>query len=112
MSQSGIQSLLQTEKDAQQVVADARAYRAEKLRAAKADAQKEIAAYKQKKAEELAAFESQFDGANTQLEADADAEAQQETAAIQKTAQEKQKAVVSILVNAVANSNPAMHINA
>lgn len=109
---SGIQSLLKTEKEAQEIVAKARQYRANKLKAAKSDAQVEIEAYKAKKAEELKKFEDEFNGSNEQLEADAENEVKTELAKIKKTAQEKKDAVVKLLVDSIVTPKPDLHINA
>lgn len=110
--QSGIQSLLKTEREAQEIVSEARRYRGERLKAAKADAQGEIEAYKAKKAAELEAFEAQFAGANAQLEKDAEAEAEAGLKEITQLVAQKKDQVVKLLVESVANAKPEMHINA
>ncbi|GAV30422.1 hypothetical protein PMKS-003934 [Pichia membranifaciens] len=144
---SGIQSLLKTEKDAQEIVSKARqcmytnelpqlpqlhfqthsadtnipflfplsppfADRAQKLKAAKTDAQAEIEAYKAKKAAELKKFEDEFAGSNQKLEADADTEVQTELVKIKKTAEEKKTAVVKLLLESVTTPKPGLHVNA
>lgn len=86
--------------------------RAQKLKAAKSDAQAEIEAYKQKKDEELKKFEAEFEGSNKQLEADAEKEVQSELEKIKKTAQEKKSAVVKLLVDSICSPKPELHVNA
>ncbi|GMM30290.1 H(+)-transporting V1 sector ATPase subunit G [Martiniozyma asiatica (nom. inval.)] len=108
---SGIQSLLKTEKEAQEIVSKARQYRAQKLKAAKVDAQAEIEAYKAKKAQELAAFEGEFEGANKKLEVDAENQVVGELEQVKKTAASKKADVVKLLVTSVASPKPELHIN-
>ncbi|GMM46768.1 H(+)-transporting V1 sector ATPase subunit G [Pichia kluyveri] len=107
----GVKSLLKTEKDAQEIVAKARQYRASKLKAAKADAQAEIEAYKAKKAAELKKFEDEFAGSNEQLEITAETEVKTELSKIKKTAQDKKADVVKLLVNAISSPVPELHQN-
>jgi ATP synthase subunit G len=107
-----VKSLLKTEKEAQQIVATARSYRASKLKAAKADAQAEIETYKAKKAAELKAFQDEFASSNVQLEENAAKEVQTELAKIKQTAQEKKAAVIKLLVDSVTSPKPELHANA
>lgn len=86
--------------------------RAQKLKAAKSDAQAEIEAYKQKKEAELKKFEAEFEGSNKQLEEDAEKEVQSELEKIKKTAQEKKNAVVKLLVDSICSPKPELHVNA
>lgn len=86
--------------------------RAQKLKAAKTDAQAEIEAYKAKKAAELKKFEDEFAGSNQQLEADAEKEVETELEKIKKTAAEKKSEVVKLLVDSITTPKPSMHINA
>ncbi|VEU19303.1 DEKNAAC100011 [Brettanomyces naardenensis] len=107
----GIQSLLKTEKDAQEIVSQARRYRTQKLKAAKLDAKAEIDAYKAKKAEELKKFEDEFVGANKKAEEEADKQVQGELEGIKKTAASKEAAVVKLLVDAVGTPSPELPTN-
>ncbi|AWU77871.1 uncharacterized protein C5L36_0D05970 [Pichia kudriavzevii] len=108
---SGIQSLLKTEKEAQEIVAKARQYRAQKLKAAKTDAQTEIEAYKATKAAELKSFQDEFAGANVQLESNAEKEVQVELEKIRKTALEKKDIVSKLLIDTISSPKPELHAN-
>lgn len=103
---------MKTEREAQEIVTEARQYRAERLKAAKSDAQVEIEAYKAKKADELKQFEAQFAGANEQLEKDAQKEAETGLTEITALANQKKDTVVKLLVESVASAKPELHINA
>lgn len=109
---SGIQALLKTEKDAAEVVSEARKYRTSRLKNAKVDAQKEIDQYRKQKEDELKMHELQYAGLNDKFEKEADTEVKKEMAAIQAKFAEKKKSVVQLLVNAATQPTPEMHINA
>ncbi|ODV86465.1 hypothetical protein CANARDRAFT_27669 [[Candida] arabinofermentans NRRL YB-2248] len=108
---SGIQSLLKTEKEAQEIVSQARTYRAQKLKAAKLDAQKEIDAYKAKKEAELKQFEDEFSGSNKKLEDEAENQVKDELVKIKKTAEAKKSDVIELLIDSVTQPKPELHIN-
>ncbi|GME93887.1 unnamed protein product [[Candida] boidinii] len=112
-----------TEKEAQEVVSEARQYRAQKLKAAKTDASAEVDAYKAKKDAELKKFEETvsfkfiliysnlFSGNNKQLEDDAEKSVVEELAKIKKTCEAKKSDVINLLVKAVTEPKPALHAN-
>ncbi|EIF45615.1 vacuolar atpase v1 domain subunit g [Brettanomyces bruxellensis AWRI1499] len=102
----GIQSLLKTEKDAQQIVAQAR-----KCKQQKKDAKAEIDSYKSSKSDELKKFEDEFVGANKKAEQDAEKQVQGELESIRKTAASKKDAVVKLLTEAVSTPNPELPRN-
>lgn len=110
-SSQGIQSLLQTEKGAQEIVSKARQYRTQKLKAAKLDAKAEIDAYKEQKAAELTKFEEEFAGSNKKAEEEADKDVQVELDSIKKIAASKKSGVVKLLVDAVASPAPKLPEN-
>lgn len=109
---SSIQSLLKAEKDAADIVNEARKYRTSRLKTAKADAQSEIDEYKAQKEAELKKYESDHAGLNESIEKDADAQVEQELVEIKKNYAEKKEAVVKMLVSAATTPTPEMHINA
>lgn len=109
---SSIQSLLKTEKEAASIVNEARKYRTERLKSAKADAQKEIDEYKAQKEEELKKYESDHAGLNKDTEKEADAAVEKDLQEIQQKYNEKKAAVVQLLVDAALKPVPEMHINA
>ncbi|ESX01977.1 hypothetical protein HPODL_04742 [Ogataea parapolymorpha DL-1] len=109
---SGIQSLLKTEKEAQEIVSQARQYRAQKLKDAKSDAQKEIEQYRLKKEAELKKYEEEFQGSNQKLEREAEEQVKDELANIKKTCESKKENVIKLLIDAVISPKPDLHINA
>lgn len=109
---SSIQSLLKTEKEAAEIVNEARRYRTSRLKLAKSDAQKEIDDYKNQKEEELKKYESEHTGLNDQIEKDAEAKVELELKDIQKKFEEKKDAVVKLLIDAATKPSPELHTNA
>lgn len=109
---SSIQSLLKTEKEAAAIVNDARKYRTDRLKSAKADAQKEIDEYKAQKDAELKKFESDHTGLNDNIEKEAEASVQKELEEIKHKFGEKKSSVVQLLVDAATKPSPELHINA
>lgn len=85
--------------------------RAQKLKAAKTDAQTEIEAYKATKAAELKSFQDEFAGANVQLESNAEKEVQVELEKIRKTALEKKDIVSKLLIDTISSPKPELHAN-
>ncbi|OBA19004.1 V-type ATPase [Metschnikowia bicuspidata var. bicuspidata NRRL YB-4993] len=109
---SSIQSLLKTEKEAAAIVSEARKYRTERLKSAKADAQKEINEYKAQKENELKKYESDHAGLNSNVEKEAEAVVEKDLADIQQKYAEKKDAVIKLLVEAATKPTPELHINA
>lgn len=109
---SGIQALLKTEKDAAEIVNEARKYRTNRLKSAKADAQAEIDAYKQQKESELSAYEKEHEGLNDKINKDADAQVEDELKKIKAKYDEKKDSVIKLLVDATISPKPELHVNA
>lgn len=109
---SSIQSLLKSEKEAAEIVNEARKYRTSRLKSAKHDAQKEIDEYKELKEKELAKYEQDHAGINESIEKEADAQALKELEEIKKKFQEKKKDVVKLLIDAATKPTPELHSNA
>lgn len=109
---SGIQSLLKTEKEAAEIVNEARKYRTGRLKTAKQDAQQEIENYKKQKEEELQKFEKDHEGINEQINKEADAEIEKELKTLKEQFEKKKSDVVKLLVEATISPNPQVHINA
>lgn len=109
---SGIQSLLKTEKEAAEIVNEARKYRTNRLKSAKTDAQKEIDEYKKQKEDELKSYEEKHAGLNESIDKDADAEVEKELQAIRSKYDEKKDPVVKLLIDATIKPTPELHINA
>lgn len=68
---ASIQTLLEAEKDAQQIVEKARQYRTQRLKDARSEAQKEIDKYKSKKESEFKEYESKVSLTNAYQELNA-----------------------------------------
>lgn len=109
---NGIATLLKAEKEAHEIVSEARKYRQDKLKQAQLDAGKEIEGYKAKKEQELKDFESNNAGGVQELERTAEAGVQSELDGIKKTVAEKKEHVVSLLLDAVRHPTTEVHINA
>ncbi|CAG89754.1 DEHA2F23166p [Debaryomyces hansenii CBS767] len=109
---SGIQALLKTEKDAAEIVNEARKYRTNRLKTAKADAQSEIDEYKKQKETELKNYEKEHEGLNESIDKDADAQVEGELADIKSKFDEKKDSVVKLIVDAAIKPTPEIHINA
>ncbi|KAK9460221.1 H+-ATPase G subunit-domain-containing protein [Lipomyces oligophaga] len=111
-SSVGIQTLLEAEKEAQAIVAKARSYRTQKLKDARTEAQKEIAAYKEAKETEFKKFEGEHSSSNTKAEEEANAGVQTELVEIKEAAAKAKDKVISELIEAVTKPKPSLHINA
>ncbi|EGV64911.1 H(+)-transporting V1 sector ATPase subunit G [Yamadazyma tenuis] len=109
---SGIQALLRTEKDASEIVNEARKYRTTRLKSAKADAQSEIDEYKKQKEAELSTYDAEHEGLNEQVNKEADAQVDAELKSIKSKYAEKKSAVVKLLVDATISPKPEVHTNA
>lgn len=103
---------MKAEKEAHEIVSEARKYRQDKLRQAKSDAAKDIEAYKTKKDQELKDFEAKNVGNTAELEKNAEKDVQNELEEIKIISKNKTQDVIDLLVSAVTNPNPEMHVNA
>ena len=109
---SGIQGLLKTEKDAADIVNEARSYRTTRLKSAKVDAQSEIDEYKKQKEQELAAFEKQHAGLNDSINSEADVQVEKELKKIKAKYEQKKSAVSKLLIDATVSPTAEVHVNA
>ncbi|SCV05575.1 LANO_0H10506g1_1 [Lachancea nothofagi CBS 11611] len=112
MFPNGIATLLKAEKEAHEIVSQARQYRSEKLKQAKSDAAKEINAYKQKKEQELKDFEAKNAGGVGGLEKEAEDQVQSELKELKEIGKKKKSAVVKLLIDAATNPVGTVHVNA
>ncbi|SCU88434.1 LAFA_0E12684g1_1 [Lachancea sp. 'fantastica'] len=113
MSQpNGIATLLKAEKEAHEIVSQARQYRQDKLKQAKTDAAKEIDAYKQKKEQELKEYEAKNAGGVGGLEKEAEEQVQSELKTLEQTGKQKKDAIVKLLIDAVTTPVAEVHVNA
>ncbi|ODQ68251.1 V-type ATPase [Nadsonia fulvescens var. elongata DSM 6958] len=109
---TGIQTLLEAERKAHEIVQTARAFRTNRLRAAKADASKDIEEYKAEKEQEFRKYEASHSGSNDQAEKDAELAVQSQLDEIKQQASSTKASVVDKLIQAVTTPQPELHINA
>ncbi|CAL9737073.1 V-type proton ATPase subunit G [Monosporozyma servazzii] len=109
---NGIATLLKAEKEAQEIVSEARKYRQDKLKQAKKDASTEIAQYKAQKDAELKQNSKQNEGGLDALEAEAETSIQQQLNDIDQVTKDKKQQVADLLIKAVMNPVGGMHVNA
>lgn len=109
---NGIATLLKAEREAHEIVSQARKYRQDKLKQAKTDAAGEIDAYKKQKDQELQEFENKNAGGVGALEKDAESQVQGTLTEIKKLGAKKQNEVAKLLVDAVIKPSGEKHINA
>lgn len=109
---SGIQTLLEAERKAHEIVQHARAYRTQRLKAAKTDAAQEVEEYKQKKEQEFRASESKNTGQSSEIKTKAEAEVVEELKTIKADTSKKRDEVINYLLEAVTTAHPTLHINA
>ncbi|KAL7276442.1 hypothetical protein RUND412_000581 [Rhizina undulata] len=109
---AGIQTLLEAEKEAQKTVQRARAYRTQKVKDARAEAQKEIEQYKKQKEAEFKKFEAEHSGVNAKAEEEAAKEVEETLVRIKAIGDEKTPAVVEDLLKATVDVKPQPHRNA
>ncbi|KAH3680688.1 hypothetical protein WICPIJ_008152 [Wickerhamomyces pijperi] len=107
-----INTLLKVEKEAHAIVNESRNYRTQKLKSAKVDAQEEIQAYKAAKETELEKFKQDHSGLTATLEAEAASKVETELQQIKDVAASKKDHVVGLLLKAVVEPTPELHINA
>lgn len=102
---SGIQTLLDAENKAQEIVQEARAYRSQRIKASKTDAAAEIDEYKKKKEEEFNNSTSQFEVNEKEAESATSDAAQDEIEAQKKRADQGRKSVLDFLVKHCISTN-------
>ncbi|SCV03380.1 LAME_0H09956g1_1 [Lachancea meyersii CBS 8951] len=113
MSQpNGIATLLKAEKEAHEIVSQARQYRQDKIKQAKTDAAEEVNAYKKKKEQELKDYEAKNAGGVNGLEMEAEDQVQAELKELKETGNKKKDAIVKLLINAVITPVGDVHVNA
>ncbi|KAA1468854.1 V-type ATPase [Dentipellis sp. KUC8613] len=107
----GIQTLLEAEKDAAKVVQQARQYRQQRLKDARAEATKEIEAYKRTKEAEFKAFEDSHAGINQEAQAAVDKDTEVKLQSITDAYLAHKDAVVKKLLDRVVLVKPELHRN-
>ncbi|KAF2222474.1 H+-ATPase G subunit-domain-containing protein [Elsinoe ampelina] len=105
---AGIQTLLDAERDAQQIVQKAREYRTKKVKDARSEAQKEIDDYRKQKEEEFKKFEKEHTSGNKKAEEDAQKDTDAKLQEIKKIGDKSGKKVVEDLLKAVNDVKPVV----
>lgn len=95
---AGIQKLLEAEHKAQEIVQEARAYRTQRVKASKVDAQKEVDEYKKKKEEEFKSSIQSDERSEEDAEAQASSEAQGQIETLKKESEGNKSKVIKFLV--------------
>ncbi|KAH6613664.1 H+-ATPase G subunit-domain-containing protein [Chaetomium sp. MPI-SDFR-AT-0129] len=104
---TGIQTLLDAEREASKIVQKAREYRTKRVREARDEAKKEIDAYRADKEAEYKDFEAQHTQGNKAAEDEANEEADGKIAEIQEAGKVNQDKIIKDLLSAVFNAHPA-----
>ncbi|KAI1641756.1 vacuolar ATPase [Daldinia loculata] len=103
---TGIQTLLDAEREASKIVQKAREFRTKRVREARDEAKKEVEAYRRAKEEEFKRFEAEHTQGNKQAEDEANREADAKIKEIQAAGQKSQDKVVEDLLKAVFDVKP------
>jgi len=107
----GIQTLLEAEKEAAKIVQQARQYRVQKLKDARAEASKEIEEYKKSKDEEFQAFEASHAGTTSTTQAALDKDTGVKLQEIDEIFTQKKNDVVNTLLSRATLVKPELHRN-
>ena len=103
---TGIQTLLEAEREASQIVQKSREYRTKRVREARDEAKNEIAEYKAKKEEEFKKFEAEHSKGNQAAEDEANKDAEKQIVQIKEAGKKGQAGVVKNLLSAVFDVKP------
>ncbi|EAU90247.1 hypothetical protein CC1G_11571 [Coprinopsis cinerea okayama7 len=107
----GIQTLLEAEKEAAKIVQQARQYRVQRLKDARAEASREIEEYKKAKEAEFRAFESSHAGTTSVAQSTVDRETEEKLAVINESYDRNKDAVVTKLLDRVVLVHNELHRN-
>ncbi|TEB36514.1 V-type ATPase [Coprinellus micaceus] len=106
-----IQTLLEAEKEASKIVQQARQYRLQKLKDARAEASKEIEAYKKAKEDEFKSFESSHAGTTSVAQTNIDRETEDKLTEITEAYNKNKDTVVKKLLDRVVLVQNELHRN-
>ncbi|KAJ3025323.1 UNVERIFIED_CONTAM: H(+)-transporting V1 sector ATPase subunit G [Siphonaria sp. JEL0065] len=107
----GIQTLLEAEKDASKIVTKARQYRVQRLKDARAEAQKEIEVLKAEKNKEFSGLEQKYSGSNDDSFAKVNAETDKKIIEIDAAYKQNKDQVIDRILASLVNVEPKVHIN-
>lgn len=99
--QDGIQRLLAAEQEAQAIIAKARQAKAERLKQAKEEAERDVLAYKKEREEEFSRKIANDSSNNQENAARMQAESEKSVEAIQKSIASKKEEVLKMLLSQV-----------
>ncbi|KAG0338110.1 H(+)-transporting V1 sector ATPase subunit G [Podila humilis] len=111
-SNSGINTLLDAEKEASKIVQKARLYRTQRLKDARAEAAKDIEELKASKAEAFKGFEAEHAGSSDQTTQRVEVETEQKRVEIEAAFAKNREAVLQKLLETVFTVEPKIHRNA
>ncbi|OKL58740.1 V-type proton ATPase subunit G [Talaromyces atroroseus] len=103
---TGIQTLLDAEREAQKIVQQAREYRTKRVKEARTEAQREIDEYRKQKEEEFKKFEAEHSSGNKIAEEEANKEAESQLEDIKTAGKKSGDKVIKDLINAVVDVKP------
>ncbi|GJJ69378.1 V-type H+-transporting ATPase subunit G [Entomortierella parvispora] len=109
---TGIQTLLEAEKEASKIVQKARQYRVQRLKDARAEAAKEIEELKAAKNEAFKGFELEHAGSSDETTHRVEVETEQKRVQIEAAFAQNREAVLQKLLETVYTVEPKIHPNA
>ncbi|KAG0052368.1 H(+)-transporting V1 sector ATPase subunit G [Gryganskiella cystojenkinii] len=109
---TGIQTLLEAEKEASKIVQKARQYRVQRLKDARAEAAKEIEELKGAKNEAFKGFELEHAGSSDETTHRVEVETEQKRVEIEAAFAKNREAVLQKLLETVYTVEPKIHRNA
>ncbi|KAF9381482.1 H(+)-transporting V1 sector ATPase subunit G [Mortierella sp. AD011] len=109
---TGIQTLLEAEKEAAKIVQKARQYRTQRTKDAHAEALKEIEELKASKNEAFKNFEQEHAGSSDQTTHRVEVETEQKRVEIEAAFNKNRDAVLAKLIETVYTVDPKIHPNA
>ncbi|KAF9106584.1 H(+)-transporting V1 sector ATPase subunit G [Mortierella sp. AM989] len=109
---TGIQTLLEAEKEAAKIVQKARQYRVQRLKDARAEAAKDIEELKANKNESFKNFEQEHAGSSDQTTHRVEVETEQKRVEIEAAFSKNKDSVLTKLLETVYTVEPTIHVNA
>ncbi|VUC25319.1 unnamed protein product [Clonostachys rosea] len=103
---SGIQTLLDAEREASKIVQKAREFRTKRVKEARDEAKQEINDYRAQKEQEFKKFEAEHSKGNEQAEDEANKEAEKQIQIIKEAGKKGQAGVIKNLLTAVLDAKP------
>ncbi|PWN33823.1 putative vacuolar ATP synthase subunit G [Meira miltonrushii] len=108
---TGIQTLLEAEKEAAKIVQKARTYRTQKLKDARSEAAKEIEELKSKQEDEFNNFKKEYEGSQSSSQSQVEKETQEKLKTINEAFDKNNAKVVEKLLERVTQTKAELHRN-